>query len=164
MKKIVLAMATVIMMATSVMAQDAEQKGERRQFNPEEMIQKRTDETVKKYGLDKDQAAKLLDLNKKYAGRIGQRGGRMGRGNHGGRPGEMRGNRGGENRDTLKRRPVQAPSEVKNDRPKAPEGMKVMEEYEAELKTIMTEKQYEAYSADRKKMMENRRGQRQRNN
>ena len=63
MKKIVLAMATAIMMATSVMAQDAEQKGERRQFNPEEMIQKRTDETVKKYGLDKDQAAKLLDID-----------------------------------------------------------------------------------------------------
>ena len=156
MKKIVLAVAAAIMMATSVMAQDAEKKqGERRQFDPSEMIQKRTDETVKKYGLNEEQAAKLLELNKKYAEQMRQRGPRMGRGNRGGRPERMD----RANRDSLKQKPMQRPDrQLKRER--GPQGMNQMEGYEAELKTILTEKQYEAYAADRKKMMESRRSQR----
>ncbi|MBR1934110.1 MAG: DUF4890 domain-containing protein [Prevotella sp.] len=156
MKKIVLAIAAALTMSLSAMAQDAEQaqKGERKQFNQTEMIQNRTKQTVEKYGLNEEQAAKLLELNTKYADKMGPRGGgprgMMGRGGaarQGDRPQR-------QPTDSLQRQGRRGmfggnPEEMR----------KNFEAYDAELKTILTSEQYEAYQADQKKQME-RRGQR----
>jgi hypothetical protein len=68
MKKLVLTMIAMVTMSLSAMAQDTAQV--RRQFNPEQMAKMRTDAVVKKYGLNDDQAKKLLDLNTRFAGRF----------------------------------------------------------------------------------------------
>jgi len=147
MKKIVFAIATALMMSMSAMAQDAEQaqRGERRQLNGTEMIQNRTNETVKKYGLSEEQAAKLLELNTKYADKMGPRmaggpRGQRGAGFQGKRPQPQQGDSisregrrgfGGGNLEEMR---------------------KNREAYDAELKGILTPEQYEAYQADRKQM------------
>jgi hypothetical protein len=156
MKKILLTIVAGMLMTANVMAQEANQnRPERRQMDPKEMVKQRTDQTVQQYKLNEEQAAKLLELNKKYAEQMRQRGPRMGRGNRGGRPERMD----RANRDSMKQKPMQRPDR-KLKRERGPQGMNQMEGYEAELKTILTEKQYEAYAADRKKMMESRRSQR----
>ena len=66
MKKIVLTMIAAMAMSFSAMAQE-QQNDQRREFNSEEMAKTRTDEAVKKYGLNEEQAAKLLDLNKRFS-------------------------------------------------------------------------------------------------
>ena len=60
MKKLVLTMIAMVTMSLSAMAQDTAQV--RRQFNPEQMAKMRTDAVVQKYGLNEEQAKKLLDL------------------------------------------------------------------------------------------------------
>lgn len=150
MKKIVLTMIAVVAMSMSVMAQDTTQV--RRQFpqmNAEQMAKERTDAVVKKYGLNDDQAKKLLDLNTRFADKIrpmgmmrGQRGGQRMQGDRNSRPqrmapdslrangrrgGGQRGNFGGFNREEMQ---------------------KNMEAYNNELKTILTSEQFEAYQKD----------------
>ena len=147
MKKIILTMIAVMAMSMSVMAQDTTQV--RRQFNAEQMAKMRTDAVVQKYGLNEDQAKKLLDLNTRFADKIrpmgmggqrGQRGLRMGNGNdrpqrmapdslraNGRRGGGQRGNFGGFNREEMQ---------------------KNQEAYNTELKTILTQEQFEAYQKD----------------
>lgn len=147
MKKIVLAMIAVVTMSVSAMAQDTTQV--RRQFNPEQMAKMRTEATVQKYGLNEEQAKKLLDLNTRFADKIrpmrgmgGQpRGPRM-NGDRNNRPqrmapdslrargprnGGQRGNFGGFNREEMQ---------------------KNIEAYNNELKTILTPEQFEAYQKD----------------
>ena len=68
MKKLVLTMIAMVTMSLSAMAQDTAQV--RRQFNPEQMAKMRTDATVQKYGLNEEQAKKLLDLNTRFADKI----------------------------------------------------------------------------------------------
>lgn len=158
MKKTVLAIAAAILMSATVMAQDDNQqtaRRERKSMDPAEMVQKRTDATVKAYGLNEEQAAKLLELNKQYAGKMAPRfGHRGGRPEKGMRPDSMR-----------KERPVNRERMANKDqRPPRPEGgregsfeemRKNMEAYDAELQKIMTEGQYKAYKADREKQMQN---------
>lgn len=133
----------------SAMAQDTNDKQERKSFDPKEMIQQRTDETVKKYGLNEEQAAKLLDLNTRYAEKMGPM---MG--------GGPRGGKGGQRPQTGERPQRQDGDTVKHQRRARPEMggnreemKKNFEAYDAELKTIMTEEQYNAYKKD----MQNRR-------
>jgi hypothetical protein len=105
---------------------------------------------VKTYGLNEEQATKLLELNKQYAGKMGPRFGRRG-----GRPER------GERPDSMKR--AERPDSMKHgQRPPRPEGRgnfegmrKTMDAYEAELKQIMTEEQFKAYTADRQKQFQN---------
>ena len=91
MRKVILAIVAVMTM-TAAQAQDGNrQRGERRQFDRTEMVKQRTDNVAKKYGLTQEQTDKLLELNTKYADKMG---GRMG-GQRGRRPGARPGGFGG---------------------------------------------------------------------
>ena len=150
MKKMILAFAAMMLTAT-VSAQEKEMVNpEQKQLDKIEMAKRRTDETVKKLGLNDEQAAQLLELNTKYAEKMGpgMRGKRFGR------QGERRQLDG---QAPMKHRPDSLAK--KGDRPerpmmKNPEEMHATREaYDAELKTILTEEQYNAYKADMQKRM-----------
>lgn len=152
MKKIVLAMIATLSMSATTMAQDADQqrRPQQRRMDPVEMAKQRTQRTVEHYGLDSAQAVLLLDLNTRYAGKMGP-GFRTGRrGGPGQRP--MRGNPRAQQRpDTLQAAP-------QDEQPVDPR--QVMEAYEAELQQIMTPEQFERYKADmQQRMQQGRRGQ-----
>jgi hypothetical protein len=153
MKKIIVTMMVALLVGTSALAQDSQnEQRKQRKFDKTEMIKHRTDETVSRYKLNDKQAKQLLELNTKYADKMGPRGPRH-HGHHGaGRP------------------PMQ-PKDDKAQRPEPPkddskmqEHRKEMEEtmkaYDTELKKIMTDDQYKSYQADQKKMRERRRGPR----
>ena len=69
MKKMILAIAAVITMSANVMAQDDQQQQgpQPRQFDRAEMMKQRTEQVVKDYGLNEEQAKKLLELNNQFA-------------------------------------------------------------------------------------------------
>lgn len=152
MKKMIVTMMAAMLMSTTAMAQETQtEQRQHRKFDKTEMIKHRTDETVSRYKLDDKQAKKLLELNTKYADKIGPRGPRHGRHGAG--------------------RPSMPPKEMKGERPEPPKDNSKMQErrkemeanmkaYDAELKKIMTEDQYKSYQADQKKMREKRRGPR----
>ena len=147
MKKVMITLMAAALMSTSAIAQEEKQgKRPEKKFDKTEMVKHRTDETVKRYSLNDQQAKQLFDLNNKYADKMGPRGGRHH--HHGGpegRPG----------------RPPKDDAKAKGERPEPPkdgqrgERRKQMEEtmkaYDAELQKIMTPEQYKAYQADRKK-------------
>jgi len=173
MKKAVLALVAMMTM-TAAMAQGDNQRGDanRRKMNKTEMIKNRTDETVKKYGLNDEQAAKLLELNTKFADVMGPGmrgpGGRGPRGNGGARP-RPDGN-------TAATQQAQTDGNQKGNRPEMTEEMKeqmkaqrqkrqeAMKKYDTELQAIMTADQYKAYKADQEKRMKEGRGRGQRRN
>jgi hypothetical protein len=152
MKKMIVTMMAAMLMSTTAMAQETQtEQRQHRKFDKTEMIKHRTDETVSRYKLDDKQAKKLLELNTKYADKIGPRGPHHGRHGAG--------------------RPSMPPKEMKGERPEPPKDNGKMQErrkemeanmkaYDAELKKIMTEDQYKSYQADQKKMREKRRGPR----
>jgi hypothetical protein len=144
MKKLVLTMIAMVTMSLSAMAQDTAQV--RRQFNPEQMAKMRTDAVVKKYGLNDDQAKKLLDLNTRFAGKIrpmgpmgGQR--RGGQRMQGDRPQRM-------NPDSLRAQGQRRGQGQRGGGFNREEMQKNMEAYNNELKSILTPEQYEAYQKD----------------
>jgi hypothetical protein len=144
MKKLVLTMIAMVTMSLSAMAQDTAQV--RRQFNPEQMAKMRTDAVVKKYGLSEDQAKKLLDLNTRFAGKIrpmgpmgGQR--RGGQRMQGDRPQRM-------NPDSLRAQGQRRGQGQRGGGFNREEMQKNMEDYNNELKSILTPEQYEAYQKD----------------
>jgi len=151
MKKIVLAIAAALMMSTGMMAQNEQksERPERGQFNQTEMVKRRTEQTVQKYGLNEEQAKQLLELNTKYADKMGRpRGGNRGRGM---RSNDQRPRQGqGEARpDSTRQRGAQGQN--RQMRPRQEEMRKNMEAYDAELQKIMTPEQYEAYKNDMEK-------------
>ena len=144
MKKLVLTMIAMVTMSLSAMAQDTAQV--RRQFNPEQMAKMRTDAVVKKYGLNDNQAKKLLDLNTRFAGKIrpmgpmgGQR--RGGQRMQGDRPQRM-------NPDSLRAQGQRRGQGQRGGGFNREEMQKNMEDYNNELKAILTPEQYEAYQKD----------------
>ncbi|SDG66009.1 protein of unknown function [Prevotella communis] len=144
MKKLVLTMIAMVTMSLGAMAQDTAQV--RRQFNPEQMAKMRTDAVVKKYGLNDDQAKKLLDLNTRFAGKIrpmgpmgGQR--RGGQRMQGDRPQRM-------NPDSLRAQGQRRGQGQRGGGFNREEMQKNMEDYNNELKSILTPEQYEAYQKD----------------
>ena len=144
MKKLVLTMIAMVTMSLSAMAQDTAQV--RRQFNPEQMAKMRTDAVVKKYGLNDDQAKKLLDLNTRFVGKIrpmgpmgGQR--RGGQRMQGDRPQRM-------NPDSLRAQGQRRGQGQRGGGFNREEMQKNMEDYNNELKAILTPEQYEAYQKD----------------
>lgn len=147
-----MSIAALILLSTAAMAQDNEgQRPERQRLDRTEMIKQRTDDVVKRYGLNEEQAKQLLSLNTKYLGQMGgQRGQR--RGGPGMRPGNG-GPRPQMNDSTAQRRPQGGPR---------PQMGGQMKEYEDELQKIMTPEQYKAYQADREERMKQfgQRGQR----
>ncbi len=140
MKKIVLAMAAALMMTASAMAQD-NQNDERKRPTQEQMIQHRTDDMVKRYSLNEEQAAKLLELNKKYTQMMPRR--------HGARPGRPDGKQAQQAPEEMK---MPAAQDKGNRKARFEEMRKRMEEYDAQLQTILTPEQYKSYKADREKM------------
>ena len=141
MKKMILAFVALISM-TAAQAQDDNngKRPERPQMDRTEMVKHRTDDTVKKYGLDSNQAAKLLELNTKYADK-------MGRG-FGGRPGGFGGQRG--QRPQRPEMTVEMKQQMEAQRKEQAEAMK---QYDAELQTILTPEQYKTYKEDQEKRM-----------
>lgn len=141
MKKMILAFVALISM-TAAQAQDDNngKRPERPQMDRTEMVKHRTDDTVKKYGLDSNQAAKLLELNTKYADK-------MGRG-FGGRPGGFGGQRG-----QRPQRPEMTEEMKQQMEAKRKEQAEAMKQYDAELQTILTPEQYKTYKEDQEKRM-----------
>lgn len=141
MKKMILAFVALISM-TAAQAQDDNngKRPERPRMDRTEMVKHRTDDTVKKYGLDSNQAAKLLELNTKYADK-------MGRG-FGGRPGGFGGQRG-----QRPQRPEMTEEMKQQMEAKRKEQAEAMKQYDAELQTILTPEQYKTYKEDQEKRM-----------
>lgn len=173
MKQIIISIVAVLLISTTAIAQDNQgNRPERRQIDQKEMIQRRTDEMVKRYGLNKEQAKELLSLNTKMADKMrplrGMRsGGRgMGRGGQGtGRGGQRmgRGNRFQRQQgDSLRlQRPqqrrqgdslrLQRPQQRQQMRPQMTKEMiEQQKAYEGELQKILTPEQFKAYQADEK--------------
>jgi len=150
MKNFIMVLMAAFMMTGTAVAQETK---ERKQMSETEMTKQRTDRMVKQYGLDESQSAKLLELNTQFAKKLPRRG--MGpRGQRGARP-EGNG-QGGVRPEGNGQRP-----EGNGQRPDFAQMRKNMEEYNAQLKTILSEDQYKSYQADMEKMRQ--RGPRQRN-
>lgn len=155
-------LAAMMALAIHCTAQQTDgQADRRRNFDPKEMTQRRTDEAVKRYGLDEAQAKKLLELNQKYDTLLMRPMGGPGRGP---RPGGDRGPRPESRPDSTQRREPTAEQKAKMEegrkqwdaqRQKMEEARKA---YDTELQAILTAEQYEKYKADSKE----RRGPRRR--
>lgn len=158
MKKIVLALVAMMTMTAAQAQQGDNQQGrrERRNFDKTEMVKRRTDDAVKKYKLNEDQAAKLLTLNTKFADKMGpgmgMRGGRGGRG--GARPAPNFGGNGGGNGQPGQR-PELTEEQKQQMEAQRKEREETMKQYDAELQTIMTPEQYKSYQADQEEMRKN---------
>lgn len=147
-------MIAAVAMSFSAMAQEQPQNDQRREFNPEEMAKNRTEEAVKKYGLNEEQAAKLLDLNKRFSDKMRP----MRRDMRQGRPGGNR-DRKMEVSDSARKEMRQRPDM----RTRMEDMRKQMDEYNKELKGILTEEQFKAYEKDeqaRRQRFGGHRGQR----
>lgn len=149
MKKNIIALVAVAMMATTAMAQNDsinKRQMRERKFDPTEMVKKRTEGTATRYGLDEAQKAKLLELNTKYAKSM------MGPRMQPRRPGGMNRPQGRPERDSVNR-----PEPNEEMKAKMEERRKKMEEdmaaYNKELQSIMTADQYKSYQADMQKRM-----------
>lgn len=158
MKRIVMSIATLLLLSTAAIAQDNQgQRPERQRMDRTEMIKQRTDDIVKKYGLNEEQAKQLLSLNTKYLGQMGgQRGPRrggpgMGPGNGGQRP---------QMNDTTARRRPQGGQRQGGPRQGGMQMGGQMQEYNQELQKILTPEQYKAYQANREERMRQFGGQR----
>ena len=144
MKQLLMTIVAAVMFSSAAMAQDQE-KGKKK----EEMAKHRTEKMVKDYDLNESQAAKLLELNTKYADKM--RPHRGPRGPHG--PHGMKG-----------RRPEPPKGEMQGQRPEPPtkemkaemekkraEMEKEQKAYDAELQKILTPDQYKLYQHDMQK-------------
>lgn len=192
MKRMILAIAAAMMISATTMAQENNDSVNRRpRMDMTEMVKQRTDETVQRYGLNEEQAAKLLELNTKYAGQMRpgrgmRRGGGRGMAPDGARehrgmaPDSAREHRGMAPDGAREHRDMASDSAREHRQPNGNMGRmagrqrgqgpmqgrdewrKSMEEYDNELKAILTEEQYAAYKADMEKRrteMPRRRGQ-----
>jgi len=176
MKTSIITMAAALLLSMSAMAQENKQDGQqgRRQFNAEEFAQQRTDATAKKYGLNEEQTAKLLVLNKKYIGNMRRGFGGQGRGrgmgrNHGAKD-SVDATTAATTAATPRHHAINPGDTTRFSRDTTrfsrgahqgrgqSAGRGFMAEYDAELKTIMTEEQYNAYQADRKNAGQHRGG------
>lgn len=150
--------AALLLLSTAAVAQDNQgQRPERQRLDRTEMIQRRTDAVVQKYGLNAEQAKQLLSLNTKFADQMGPRGPRpdgqgMRRGDRGQRP------QGG---DSLRQqRPQRPQGDANQQRPQGPRMNAQNNAYDEELQKIMTPEQYKAYKADQEERMRQFGGQR----
>jgi Spy/CpxP family protein refolding chaperone len=169
MKKMILAFVAIMTM-TAAQAQGnfGQGNGERREVDRTEMTKRRTDDAVKKYNLNEDQAAKLLALNTKYADKIGFGMGGMRGGARGNRPRPNFGDGGGQGLGQGMGQGGQRPEMTEEMREQfakmRQEREEAQKQYDTELQQIMTPEQYKAYQADQEEMRKNmgRRGNGQR--
>ena len=149
MKKMMMALAAMMIVSTASMAQDNnEKKQPPRKMDKTEMVKHRTDRMVKEYGLDEAQAKKLLELNTTYADKMPRMGGQR---PHGPRP---QGKSDGQQKvdgstGATAQQPAERPSKEQMEARRA-EMKKNAEEYNAELKKILTEEQYQKFTEAQK--------------
>ena len=158
MKKMMMTMIAAVLMSSAAFAQE-EKKCECKCKQPDktEMVKHRTDRVVKKYGLNDQQAASLLELNTKYADKFGGP-----RGHHGKKHGMRHGKKHEGQADATTGATNPQPRGDKK-RPELTEEQKAQFEarrqemeanrkaYETELKKILSEDQFKQYEADMKK-------------
>lgn len=151
MKKAILTMVALVMMGGAAIAQDEQKKdNDKRMPNKTEMIQRRTDMMVNRYGLNDKQKEKLQKLNTEYADKLGGPGMGMRRGGHGGhgmRPGQ-RPEAGGNAPSREGKRPEMSEEQRAQMKQQMEQMRKNREAYGAELKKIMTEEQYKKFQDD----------------
>jgi len=153
MKKILMSIVAVTLLSTAAVAQDNQnrrQGGQR--MDPTEMIQRRTERVVQEYGLNDEQAKKLLELNTKFSGMMaGPRGGaRQGGGNRGAR-------QGGDGQRPARRDSARAgrPQGGFQGGPQGGQFAEQMQAYNEELQKILTPEQYKKYQEDQQNRMRN---------
>lgn len=138
MKKMLLAIAAIMMSASVMAQQETTQREVRKPMDKMEMVKQRTEQMVKKYELNETQAGQLLEVNKEFADEMGHR-------MHGQRP------------DGPRKKMMPSPKKMEKDslKMKPMDGRKVQlkmretrEAYDAKLKEIMTEEQFKAYKTD----------------
>ena len=151
-------MAAIAVFALSMSAQAQEENKLQRPMKKDktEMVQHRTNEMVKQYGLNDKQAQQLQALNEKYADKMGP-----GRGHRhpGGRPdgfGDKKGRdfKGGKHHkgDSVRgQRPQMTDEQKAKMTQMRQERMAAMKEYDKELQAILTADQYKAYKDDMQK-------------
>lgn len=177
MKKIVMTLVAAIMMGSAAMAQDnnSQQPKQGKKRNKTEMAQKRTDDMAQRYGLNQEQTAQLLKLNTEYADKMGpHRGGPRPAG--GRRPrfggGGMMPGGGGMMPEGVEMMPgggdfgdmgpvMDDEAKMRAARHKMREQMRANRQaYNAELKKILTDEQFQKYEADQAQRREHRRAHR----
>jgi len=141
MKQLLMTIVAAVMFSSAAMAQDQE-KGKKK----EEMAKHRTEKMVKDYDLNESQAAKLLELNTKYADKM-----RPHHGPHG--PHGMKGQRPEPPKGDMQgQRPEPPTKEMKAEMEKKRAEMeKEQKAYDAELQKILTPDQYKLYQHDMQK-------------
>jgi Spy/CpxP family protein refolding chaperone len=145
MKQIFLSMAVMLLLSTNTQAQDNQgQRPEGRRMDNTEMVKRRTEGTVKQYGLNEEQAKQLLELNTKYADAFG---GGM-RGMRGPRPEGRQGGNGQRGE-----RPQMTEEQRKQMEEARKQREESMKKYDEELQKILTPEQYKAYKEDQEKRM-----------
>ena len=144
--KRVLFMLAGVLMFTAVSAQENSQRRER----PQQVD--RTEQMVKDFNLNADQAAKLKALNEKYNDLFGMRG--FGRGPRGPQ---------GQQGENAQQRPPRPQGGQGGQMPSREEMEKMMKErqekteaYNGELKEILTAEQFEAYQKQQEERRRNR--------
>ena len=157
MKKIILAMVAILSMATAV-AQDNDKKERKAPKQPtqEEMVERMAQEL----NLTADQKTKVLALNKEYADVLGRPG--MGRGGHRGGPRpdgqtgatEKQGDKKVEKQADKKAdkkgdRKGQRPELTDEQKAQMKQQMEKRKEYDAKLKNILTDEQYQKLQKQR---------------
>lgn len=153
MRRMLMAVAAAIMMSSAAMAQKNDSLKVKK-LDKTEMIQKRTEMLVKKYGLDEEQSKKLQELNTKYADSL-----RFAMPMRSDRRAEAF-KRSADNIRKVKRDSISGTPEkmAERQKPQMNRGRRVMtgamKNYNAELKTIMTEEQYQKYTEDMQKQPE----------
>ena len=149
MKKIILAMVAILSMATAV-AQDNDKKERKAPKQPtqEEMVERMAQEL----NLTADQKTKVLALNKEYADVLGRPG--MGRGGHRGGP-RPDGQTGATEKQADKKadkkgdRKGQRPELTDEQKAQMKQQMEKRKEYDAKLKNILTDEQYQKLQKQR---------------
>ena len=143
-------MVSVAVSALSSTKQNSNKQGERPSH--EQMAQRMTEQMVSTYGLTDTQKAKVLALNKKYAGKIPMGGQRDGQRNGQGRNGSTKT---GARTDARTGATQQAGSSEEWAK-RRQEMQANREAYQKELKEIFTDSQYQKYTENEKSRMQQR--------
>lgn len=147
-KKMMMTMVALLMLNVSVMArEDRWQDNDRKKPDTEQMVKIHTDRMAEKYGLNKKQAKKLLELNARYAGKMSPMEGCDRCFNKGKRPDD--GSQPPLLRDSMPRPPRPDSEAMQAEHKEMQENMAA---YRSELKEIMTEEQYAKYESDAKQI------------
>lgn len=145
MKRMILALVAIMTMTAAQAQGERPGRGERRNFDRTEMLKRRTDDAVKKYGLNEEQAAQLLELNKKYADKMGPGMGGLRGGRRGGARPSFDGN--------VQQRPQLTEEQKQQMETQRKQREEAMKQYDEELQKIMTPEQYKVYKEDADKRM-----------